>query len=167
MRFGFPDRRSLGDRVQWRHTGWVATWQPDLTGVVALPTGRSVRGRALHDGAPRDEESPELGLYLTAEPHHEAGWESRWVRWPDFRLPATPSDAIAALREVYELSSETKVEIACGGGRGRTGTALALLARFAGVPANEAVAWVRANYRKGAVETPWQRRFVRHADIDR
>ncbi len=126
-----------------------------------------MRGRGLRDGTPPDGAAPELGLYLTAKPHFEAGWESRWVRWPDFRLPATPTDAIAALRDVYERSAETRVEIACGGGRGRTGTAMALLARLAGVPADGAVAWVRAHYRSGAVETPWQRRFVRLADLDR
>jgi hypothetical protein len=33
-----------------------------------------------------------------------------------------------------------------------------------GVPADEAVAWVRARYDHRAVETPWQRRFVRRFD---
>lgn len=142
----------------------MTTWESDLAGLVTLPDGRSVRGRALRGGVPSDDEEPELGLYLTARPHLEA-WESRWVRWPDFRLPTSTSDAITHLREVYERSSDTKVEIACGGGRGRTGTAIALLARLAGVPADEAVAWTRANYRTGSVETPSQRRFVRTADL--
>jgi protein-tyrosine phosphatase len=143
----------------------MTTWRADLPGVVALPGGRFVRGRALRDGPPAGEEAPEFGLYLTAKPRLEEGWESRWVRWPDFRLPSTPTDAVAALEDLYQRSAKTRVELACGGGRGRTGTAIALLARFAGVPAENAVAWTRANYRAGAAETPWQRRFVRLADL--
>ena len=53
-----------------------------------------------------------------------------------------------------------RVEIACGGGRGRTGTALACLAVIDGVPANQAVAFVRQHYDPHAVETPWQKRYV-------
>jgi hypothetical protein len=33
------------------------------------------------------------------------------------------------------------------------------------VPADEAVAWVRAAYRPNAVETVWQRKFVREAQL--
>ena len=50
--------------------------------------------------------------------------------------------------------------MACWGGRGRTGTALACLAILDGVPPAEAVAFVRAHYRRGASETPWQRKYV-------
>ncbi|MDN5548291.1 MAG: protein phosphatase, partial [Rhodococcus sp. (in: high G+C Gram-positive bacteria)] len=57
--------------------------------------------------------------------------------------------------------SETeRVEIACGGGYGRTGTALAALAVMDGVPSKDATAYVRARYSPRAVEMPWQRRFV-------
>ncbi len=52
------------------------------------------------------------------------------------------------------------MEIACGGGRGRTGTALACLAVLDGVPAAKAVAYVREHYDARAVKTPWQRRYV-------
>ncbi|MCU1690599.1 MAG: uncharacterized protein JWN20_2527, partial [Jatrophihabitantaceae bacterium] len=54
-----------------------------------------------------------------------------------------------------------RVEIACTGGFGRTGTALACVAILDGVPPSEAVSYVRAHYRPRAVETPGQRRFVR------
>jgi protein-tyrosine phosphatase len=56
------------------------------------------------------------------------------------------------------------VEVACSGGTGRTGTALACLAVLDGVPAADAVTFVRANYRPRAVETPSQRRFVARFD---
>ena len=52
------------------------------------------------------------------------------------------------------------MEIACTGGRGRTGTALACLAILDGVPSAAAVAFVREHYDRHAVETPGQRRYV-------
>lgn len=59
------------------------------------------------------------------------------------------------------MRAETeRVEIACAGGSGRTGTALACLAVLDGVPHGQAVAYVREHYAARAVETPWQRRFV-------
>jgi protein-tyrosine phosphatase len=64
------------------------------------------------------------------------------------------------LRDAWERSATERVEIACGGGRGRTGTALACLAVLDGVPPGDAVAYVRAHYHRRAVETYWQRRFV-------
>jgi protein-tyrosine phosphatase len=53
-----------------------------------------------------------------------------------------------------------RVEVACGGGRGRTGTALACMAVLDGVAAQQAVAFVRELYDARAVETPWQRQYV-------
>ena len=52
------------------------------------------------------------------------------------------------------------MEVACGGGIGRTGTALACLAVLDGVAPREAVAYVCAGYDRRAVQTPWQRRYV-------
>ena len=48
----------------------------------------------------------------------------------------------------------------CLGGSGRTGTVLACMAVLAGVPGDEAVAWVRGAYRAQAVETPEQEAWV-------
>lgn len=53
-----------------------------------------------------------------------------------------------------------RLEIACAGGNGRTGTALACLAVLDGLPGDQAIAYVRRHYAPHAVETPWQRRFV-------
>lgn len=83
------------------------------------------------------------------------------MRWPDFRLPISHSDARAALIEAWRRATAERVEIACGGGRGRTGTALACLAVLDGVSPHQAVAYVREHYDARAVETPWQRRYVR------
>lgn len=130
------------------------------TGVMPLPSGRLVRGRGLRDPMPSGH-PPVLGVYLLGSPPPEFGWTSRWIRWPDFRLPADPAYAEKVLTEVWERAAADRVEIACGGGRGRTGTALACVAVLDGVPADQAVAYVRAHYHPRAVETPWQRKFVR------
>jgi len=138
----------------------MTTWNPHLPGVVTLPDGRRVRGRGLSAETPQGELAPEFALYLTARPHSEPGWESRWVRWPDFRLPRDTDDAVDAIRDAYSRAGSAKVEIACAGGTGRTGSAMAMLARLAGIPSADAVAWVRAHYRPRAVETRRQRQWV-------
>lgn len=139
----------------------TATWDPETAGVLRLPSGRRVRGRGLRRPLP-DGPRPGFALYLLGHEPPPVDWESRWVRWPDFRLPADRADAVAALREAWERAEGERVEVACGGGVGRTGTALACLAVIDGVPAREAVSYVRAHYTKRAVETPWQKRYVRN-----
>lgn len=135
-------------------------WDERLPGVVRFPSGRLVRGRALRPGAALVAE-PEFGLYLQGKPPPPLDWPSRWVRWPDFWLPLDGADAREALRELWRRAEGERVEVACTGGRGRTGTALACLAVLDGVPADEAVPYVRRHYHHRAVETPWQRRYVR------
>ena len=135
-------------------------WQPGDRGVLRLPSGRLVRGRGLREPMPSGH-PPTFGVYLLGARPPQFGWVSRWVRWPDFRLPTDRELAAQVLREALRRAAVERVEIACGGGRGRTGTALACLAVLDGVPADEAVAYVRERYDPHAVETPWQRRFVR------
>ncbi|HWI70397.1 MAG TPA: hypothetical protein VNT55_00465 [Baekduia sp.] len=130
-------------------------------GVVELPDGTRLRGRGLRAGAPPDP-APEWGLYLTGRAPPAAPWPARWLRWPDFWLPTDREDARAAFAEAHRLAAGgLRVEVACGGGRGRTGTALACIAQLGGVEAVAATAWVREHYDARAVETPWQRRYVR------
>ncbi|MFJ9950394.1 protein-tyrosine phosphatase family protein [Kitasatospora sp. NPDC091207] len=136
-----------------------ATWDPTAAGVLRLPSGRLVRGRGLLRPLPPGPQ-PGFGLYLLGHRPPAVPWASRWLRWPDFRLPSDRAEAAAAFREVWERSASERVELACAGGRGRTGTALACLAVLDGVPAAEAVTYVREHYDRHAVETPWQRRFV-------
>ncbi|HEX9063900.1 MAG TPA: protein-tyrosine phosphatase family protein [Streptosporangiaceae bacterium] len=135
------------------------TWDPGAPGVLALPSGRLVRGRGLRQPDPVGPD-PEFGLYLLGKPPPPMPWPFRWIRWPDFRLPADPASLRDALAEALDRAARERVELACAGGRGRTGTALACLAVLDGVPAAEAVAFVRAGYHRDAVETPGQRRFV-------
>jgi hypothetical protein len=136
-------------------------WDERAPGVLRLPSGRLVRGRGLRRPLDATAPVPSYAVYLLGSQPPGVPWEFRWLHWPDFRLPKDRVDARAALVEVWERATGERVEVACEGGRGRTGTALACLAVLDGVPAGEAVAYVRAHYDRHAVETPWQRRYVR------
>src|ERR1700722_9159290 len=135
------------------------TWEPGGAGVLRLPSGRLVRGRGLRRpvlaGPP-----PQFALYLLGRRPPPVPWEARWVRWPDFWLPSDPAAAASVLHEAWERAVTERVEIACAGGRGRTGTALACLAVLDGLRGPQAIAYVRRHYDPRSVETPWQRRFV-------
>ena len=133
--------------------------EPWIHPYVEFPDGRRIRGRGLRDPIPHGHE-PQFGLYLLARKPEPSDWESRWVQWSDFRTPRSKSDAIEAFEEAFQRSVTQRVEIACYGGVGRTGTALAAIAVMAGVPRDEAVGWLRARYHARAAETPWQRRWV-------
>lgn len=124
-----------------------------------LPSGRLVRGRSLRRG-PAAAPFPTYGVYLLGSEPPDVPWETRWIKWPDFRLPVDRAAASTIFREALERTGSGRVEFACNGGRGRTGTALACLAVLDGVPADQAVAYVRRRYDKLAVETPWQKRYV-------
>jgi hypothetical protein len=110
-------------------------WAAEQEGILVLPSGRLVRGRGLRT------------LYLLG-------------REPDFRLPSDPAAAGEAFLQAWARAAGERVEVACGGGRGRTGTALACLAVIEGVAPGGAVDYVRRHYDRRAVETPWQRRYV-------
>jgi hypothetical protein len=128
----------------------------DEAGVVRLPGGARVRGRRLRDRA----SSADFALVLAAGP--VPAWPHRRLRWPDFWIPLDSDDALDALREVHRraLAGE-RVEVTCRGGVGRTGTALAALAVLDGLSPEDALSWVRREYHPRAVETPWQRRWLR------
>jgi protein-tyrosine phosphatase len=137
----------------------MGAWSAGTLGLLALPSGRLVRGRGSRRPLP-DGPLPEFGVYLFDKRPEPVAWDARWVRWPDFRLPADRQDAQDALQEAWRRTSNERVKFACGGGRGRTGMALACLAVLDGVPRREAVGYVREHYDPRSVETPWQRRYV-------
>jgi hypothetical protein len=141
-----------------------------LDGAILLPDGTAVRGRGRRAAFPAGP-LPDYGLYLGRPPGARRllparrpwrpGWQADWIDWPDFRTPRDDQAAAELIRRAYELARDGKrVEVACGGGVGRTGTVLACLAVLAGCPAADAVDWTRRNYRPRAVETRGQRRWI-------
>ncbi len=143
-----------------------------LHGAIALPDGTLVRGRGRREPFPSGP-LPEYGLYLGHPPDQQRrtvfrrpapwrpDWPAEWIEWPDFRTPRDDRRAAAQIAEAYRLArSGTRVEVACTGGTGRTGTVIACMAVLAGHPADDARAWARRHYRPRAVETPGQRRWI-------
>jgi hypothetical protein len=137
----------------------ASPWDPAAAGVLRLPSGRRVRGRSLRQPLPPGP-GPTFAVYLLSKPPPAVAWEAQWLRWPDFWLPADQAHARKVLIEAWDSALTERVEIACCGGRGRTGTALACLAVIDGVPPRHAVAFVRQHYHPHAVQTPWQKRYV-------
>jgi protein-tyrosine phosphatase len=138
---------------------------PGLDGAIRLPDGTRVRGRGLRRPTPGGAR-PDFGLYLGSgrlRRRHEPTltWPHAWIDWPDFLVPRDRAHAVREIRALHERArAGTAVEVACGGGVGRTGTVIACLAVLGGLSPDEAVAWTRAHHHPRAVETPWQRRWI-------
>lgn len=137
---------------------------PVADGVVEFPNGVRVRGRGLGRGVPSGPD-PTFGIYLLARIPPAVAWTSEWIKWPDFRLPSDRDRAVRTLVEVFGSADSGRLEVACHGGRGRTGTALAILAVASGVDPAKAVDWVRTHYHPQAIETPWQRRWIEKLNL--
>ena len=136
-----PERHVHRTRVQFADDTTV-------TGVTFLADDPYVR-----------ENPPGFGLYL------DESWAPPWphahVDWPDFGVPEDLDALRRALTDLLDRArTGESVEVGCLGGHGRSGTALACLAVLTGTPANDAVAWVRANYCEKAVETDEQEELV-------
>lgn len=110
---------------------------------------------------PQPTSEPDFGLYLLAAPlDSPPAWEHTWVEWTDFGLPVDPPAAREALTDAWQRATHERVEIACLGGLGRTGTVLACLAVLDGLSADSAIDLVRTRYDVRAIETPEQVGFV-------
>lgn len=133
-------------------------WPDHAPGVVEFPSGARLRGRSW---ATEPVYDAEFGVVLGHRPSPPMPWPTTFVRWRDFWLPHDPEALAGALRQALLRGRRRRVEITCFGGLGRTGTALACAAVLDGVRSDDAVAFVRERYHPSAVETPWQRRFVR------
>lgn len=159
------DRLAVPDRCARRRLGDEPMNAPRLNGAIRLPDGAWIRGRGLRRPVP-DGPTPDFGLYLGSRRlrrRHEdrLTWPSRWIDWPDFLLPRDSDDAVRQIRGLHERAHAGEaVEVACGGGVGRTGTVIACLAVLSGLSPSDAVAWTREHHHPRAVETPWQRRWI-------
>lgn len=148
--------------------------------LVLFPDGTRVRALAL--GGHRTG-APDFGLYVYGRAQRRASrlgrlvngltgralhggswmspWEAEWIHWPDFGVPVDSEAATCSIVAAFRRAERGEaVEVACYGGNGRTGTILACMAVLSGVPRDQAVAWVRANYSRKAVERDAQGRWV-------
>ncbi len=106
-----------------------------------------------------DDAARDFGLYC--DERWAPTWPAEVIAWPDFGLPRDRDAAAAQIRSAFARAQEgERVEVGCAGGLGRTGTVLACMAVLAGVPAGEAVQWVREHYDARAVETEEQEQWV-------
>jgi hypothetical protein len=125
---------------------------------VVFPDGTAVEARGLRD---RREDAPDRDFGLYMDPAWAPTWPAELIEWEDFGLPTDPDGAAGQVRAAFQRAhAGERVEVGCAGGLGRTGTVVGCMAVLAGVPSDEAVAWVRANYDERAIETEEQAAFV-------
>jgi protein-tyrosine phosphatase len=125
---------------------------------IRFPSGVTIRACGLRD-SDANAGWRTFGLYL--DPRWTPTCATRFIDWPDFGVPSSRADAVSAIVDAYRRAlSGARVEVGCAGGLGRTGTVLACMAVIAGVPATEAVGWVRSHYDVRAIETADQEEWV-------
>jgi protein-tyrosine phosphatase len=131
---------------------------------VHLPDDTVVLAQGRLDLVPSDRpRDPDVALYLDRrwDDDPDVIWPNRIIGWEDFGLPAHEPEFFAAIVDLHRRAQAGElVEVACFGGVGRTGTALACLAVLAGVPLSDAVTWVRTHYHPSAVETAEQEQLI-------
>ena len=90
----------------------------------------------------------------------EAEWQ---LDVPDYGVPdeAALRAILAQMLEAMRAAPDGTYHIGCKAGIGRNGTVMACLAIMAGPVEGDPVAWLRAAYYQGAIETPGQEAFVR------
>jgi protein-tyrosine phosphatase len=125
---------------------------------VLFPDGTRVRALALRERREKDDQR-DYGLYM------DLRWNPTWsadvIDWDDFGVPRDSEVAARQISSAFERAQAgQRVEIGCAGGLGRTGTVLACMAILSGVPEEEVVEWVRANYRVEAIETAEQEAWI-------
>jgi len=97
-------------------------WDPAGAGVLRVPAGRLGRGRSLRQPLPPGPR-PTFAVYLPSPTPPAVARDSRRLHWPGLRPAQDQAHARKILREARECALTQRVETACRGGRGRTGTA--------------------------------------------
>lgn len=83
--------------------------------------------------------------------------------WPDMGIPKlTQTQWLQIIGSILTDANASKVYVCCVGGKGRTGTALAIIGVMLSLipEGKDPVQWVRNNYYKDAVETKAQAEYV-------
>jgi uncharacterized protein YihD (DUF1040 family) len=131
---------------------------------VDLPSGISIQAKGLSSAIDSsDDRRPDWAVYFDDSWKSMVSWPSVFITWPDFGVPA-PDDERRLFDSVHEMRARATqgecVEMGCTGGTGRTGTALACLVVLEGFDPAAAIAWVRSNYHRYAIETDDQEALV-------
>ena len=139
---------------------FIRQWSKHESGVVAFSSGARIRGRSIrHHNA--DRSSPDYTLVLSSfYPRHPPKAEVHWIKWPEFCLPVNKLKALHALNVILKRGAYSRVDIACRGGVGRTGTALACIATLDGMDPTNTLKLIRDTYHPRAAETPWQQWYI-------
>ena len=120
-----------------------------------------LEGRAVRiTGGPFDS-MPEGARGLCLEARASRLAEAEWrLDVPDFGVPdaAELRAVLEAMLAAIRARPQDAFHVGCRAGLGRTGMALACLGAMTGVA--DPIAWVRATYDPGAVETPAQEEMV-------
>jgi hypothetical protein len=125
---------------------------------VVFPDGTRVLASGWLERKP-GQPGPDFGLYL--DPQWTPNWPAVLLDWPDFGVPRSTEVADREIRAAFERArAGERVEVACVGGHGRTGTVLACMAVLAGVEPSDAVQWVRSVYCSRAVQEPAQQYWI-------
>ena len=141
-------------RHRWAHL------EPFIVPIVDVefPDGTRIRALPISERRERDDQR-DFGLYM--DKRWQPTWPAEVIPWCDFGLPADHERAAVQIEDAFNRAQAGQnVEIGCRAGLGRTGTVLACMAFLSGVPADEAISWVRENYDPGAVETREQEDWV-------
>jgi hypothetical protein len=125
---------------------------------LVFPDGTAVLASGWFDRVALGE-FPDYGLYC--DRMWEPTWPADMLDWPDFGVPRDLAAADALILSAFRRArAGERVEVACVGGHGRSGTILACMAVLAGVPAASAVQWLRQHYCERAVQEPSQQYWV-------
>lgn len=146
--------------IMKKRSAFIRQWDKHESGVITFPSGARIRGRPIRYYK-ISENLPDYILILSSfHPRHPPETEVHWIKWPDFCLPVNKLEARHALQLTLKRAAHSRVDIACRGGVGRTGTALACIAILDGMDPASALKFIRNTYHPRAAETPWQQWYI-------
>ena len=146
--------------IMKKRSAFIRQWDKHESGVITFPSGARIRGRPIRYYK-ISENLPDYILILSSfHPRHPPETEVHWIKWPDFCLPVNKLEARHALQLTLKRAAHSRVDIACRGGVGRTGAALACIAILDGMDPASALKFIRNTYHPRAAETPWQQWYI-------
>lgn len=160
---------------------WTKSCKHERGNLFHLNKGLKIQAVAYRDCKFIDDEEVDIGVYmydswagpLMTSPGMDVPWQDKLftqqvlLDWPDF---STPNDMVPMIEVVDwmldQIKDGKKLETACMGGHGRTGTMLALLLCAQGVYPATAVERVRKTYCKEAIENAKQIDYIAQFYLD-